>query len=423
MKFKIKASILLILMIQCQTNDQGINDLPIEYMMRSGLIKQEEQSENGVELRIGTGREILQNNQEFQINIGQKDILIVTSDKMNWGVPCNSINSVSINTCSTNDEVEYNGAYKSSTFKYQNGKVHLNFHPDIPLNTTVDERIDVKVISAIKDWSLDHWFVLGLSPKSQIGDYFNRIYKSPFRMLLYFKNADPYHFKLESYFKLMPILNPVVEELTMVSTHDMEPDSDYWSVKGSLALTKGDWVIDQTKVCISSVSDNLIFFEDPATKCLIIQKMICGENIGSKCRKEIANMSLAPNITITLDQTTYSIGPYQYIYFKYNVMMCYFGSISKFLAEDCPADSKLGVGKGFLSYYYPVFNFETNGKRTIDFLKKHTVLNQNSNYLIKVLLLVIMAGVILILAQMYIKEIAKRNMLYGDDKEDSIDFK
>ena len=406
----IKTSFLLVqfgIFLSFKQLETNLNNIPNEFNWQTSLLKREVNSENGVYIKIGSGNEMTKHLRSFQINIGYKSVVITNSKSISWGVVCDDSTSLTIDSCSIDDNEEKEETYGKALFKYQSGKIHLNMHKNVNLNVTNDQRVNVKIVSSFSEWTLSNWMVLGLSPKSEFGQYFNSIYQTSFSLMLYFKNFDPYHFNDQSFYNLRAIFNPIIDQKDINGVYTLDKNDEFWAIDGNLTTTTKIWEIKKTKVCFSSISNNLILIKNSENQCDFFRSLVCDGRTGNDCHKEKADLRKAPNITINLENAQYSIPPENYLYFKLNVLKCYFEEFRAEINSECPKDSEFGVGKQFFVNNIPIFHFEVDGTRKVTLVKKHTILDSESNSYVKFVFLILLGIVISMVSVNYLFELKR----------------
>ena len=351
----------------------------IIYTLLLTLIRSENQTQNDVELNtsefkidnrryqalegyIGTGRETSKTRALFQYNFGSQTTIIGDLEQVNWGIKCNNNDPKYTNSCKILDDTEETDFYFNSLYKYKKATLYYRFYDVNKLNTDTIKPLPVNLVTGGQTWPLKYLGVLGLAPYGSFADYVRRMWDNNIGLLFAFETVDDCVDNERLEFNTHVVLNPVFDLSNDFIKLEMPLNSKTWNYRSDVWVRGTDFKYENTNLCFSSISNELIIIADPIVLCDSIRQMVCGPKALDDCNKYTANLSHAPEITFIFDKKELNVDSKYYIYFnEKEELNCRFGDISTLRSQQvCAEDTEVAVGKIFFEKFMPALIFNND---------------------------------------------------------------
>lgn len=148
-------------------------------------------------------------------------------------------------------------------------------------------------------------------------------------------------------------------------------NKNYWTMdKVSVKFDKPNYPsLSSTEACFSETSDRFVSFKD-ATSLDQFYKDACGPNGWNDC-KDTFDPSKLPNLEITIDGTTQTVKPEDYLAWKFisqkTTIHSFITGVSDLdtIPFGCPPTTKLVLGRLFLRRFRTTFRAARNGAREV----------------------------------------------------------
>lgn len=251
-------------------------------------------------------------------------------------------------------------------YKYQNGSAYLRVSEKESLSKSNNQGVDIpklnlRMISETQgnSWPLGDWGVLGLSPKGSFFTYLSSLYEEnkTISIALKYKPKDKKAKHLE--FEMQAYLNPTHEqhykEKDVIGRFLVDSSSESWYLNGSVRLPDSELEYPTQKLCLDTYMDEYFGVIDAPVWCERVRKAVCNTARAKDCTEENAVLELAPKLELMIESHDLSIKPEDYIYFDEYGLQCRIGN--PWLTrerESCPKNTKVVLGKMFLSKYMPI---------------------------------------------------------------------
>lgn len=322
---------------------------------------------------IGEGKESSTTALYFEYNFGKQTTIVGDKDATGWGIQCIDTEDKYNNSCQVPTESEKEDFYYSSLFKYKPTNLLLRFTAGDKLDVDKKSALPVQLVTGGKNWPLKSLGVLGLAPQGDFAKYIRQMFSDNTTLLFGYEASNPTAENDDLKFKNHVVLNPEYKDTDVAIKFTLDSSSNNWNFVGDVALSDTEFKFNQTDVCFSSISNELIIVADNIVMCDAVKEKVCDGKFGPECKKDNANISNAPNLTITFQQNTLTFKGEDYIYFdKNNVVACRFGDLSSLRPEQvCAEDTEVAVGRLFFTHHIPALTFNTDNSSVLTLVNSY----------------------------------------------------
>ena len=339
------------------------NQLPQDTLIETTSLKMDDKPHNSYILGLGTSHESDWAIADFEVNLSYPKTLIGLVAEAGWGISCDNEKTIKINSCflMSNDTTE--SYYGNTKIKVKPAEIHLRLSGSIKLNILdlIVPKLPISLIVGGDSWPMENWGVIGLSPQGDFAAYYRSIYRAPFQILMQFKSSTFDQDQKHVQFKLNSVLNPIFKNEDIIAQNSLEASEKFWSLQGGLKMISDLWNIKSGKICLTSLTEDVLIVPDAKERCDAIKKMVCNIYAGEPCVKQVADFSKAPILEIEFAGKSAKISPEMYLYFQDNNLECRFEEFRQVKQNECDPESSFGVGKFFLQYFILILEYGKDG--------------------------------------------------------------
>lgn len=274
--------------------------------------------------------------------------------------------------------------YEARYYNYQFAEAYLRFSEKQVLQTASKEageaaKLEMRLVQSTQGdtWPLSHWGVLGLSPRGSFFSYLSTMFdETPeISVALKYRTKDKKASEDDLAFDLQAYLNPVPEkhfkDEDVIGKFPIDGESESWYVEGSLRLPDSEFSYPTQRLCLDTFTNEWIGIIEGEIWCQRVRTDVCNSSRAKDCRRENANLELAPKIELIIQGQNLSIAPSEYIYFDKDGLQCRFGDpCTARDQESCPHDTEVVLGKMFFEKYAPILGLnQVTGQRTVTLVR------------------------------------------------------
>lgn len=335
------------------------NQLPKDTLIETTSLKMDDRPHNGFILALGSSHESEWGIADFEVNLSYPKTFIGQISEVGWGINCDWKNTLKMNSCIVKSDDTKIVTYGSVNIKVKPADIHLRLSQSIKLNN-VDlamTKLSIGLVVGGDAWPMENWGVIGLSPQSDFADYYRGIYNNPFQILMQFKSSTFDQDQKHVEFKLNSVLNPSYKAGDIIAQNSLAKNATYWTLDGGLTMISDLWKIKPGKICLSSLTDDVLIMPDAKERCDAVKKLVCPNYVSEPCVKQVANFLKAPVIEIQFDDKSAKISPEMYLYFQNDNLECRFEELKSIQQNECDPESSFGIGKFFLQYFVVILEY------------------------------------------------------------------
>lgn len=359
MRFLKDILVLLALMLRIKSSNKLQNDVGLVV----SSLKIGQTTYQAVEGYIGVGSEATKLFVSFQYNFSRKKSIIGNFERVYWGISCKDTDAQYINSCRITNDEEKADFYEYNTFKYKDASLYYRFNNIDKLVSEGIEPLPVQLVTGGQRWSLESLGVLGLAPYGDFAGYVKRMWEDNTGLLFAYEAIEDSSSNQDISYKTHVVLNPVFDESGDNIILDMDEKAESWAHLGDVSMEGTELDYTNTKVCFTSLANELILIVDSEELCDTIRGKICKNLKIKDCTKTVADLSLAPDMKFTFKKKILIIEAEDYIYFDMKeIVNCRFGDITAMRSKGaCDSDTEVAVGKTFFQRIMPALFFNKDG--------------------------------------------------------------
>jgi hypothetical protein len=240
-------------------------------------------------------------------------------------------------------------------------------------------KFEIRLITETQDnsWPMSTWGVLGLSPKGTFFKYLSTLYdETPaISLALKYETKNKKASEDELTFTLSPFLNPIpakhYQEEDILGKFTQDKSSESWYLKGSVSLPGTEFNYPTQKICLDTYTEEWFGIIEGEIWCQRVRQAVCNSPKSKDCKKEKADLSLAPKIELTIEAIDLSIPAEDYVYFNKDGLQCRIGDPCTARDEEaCPKETQIVLGKMFMEKYVPILEVDReSGVNSITLVK------------------------------------------------------
>lgn len=323
---------------------------------------------NSVGLYFTKGSSVLL---DFDINLNSDRTAIADALYTTGGINCNAANDCEV----VSQDLKFASNY-AVQYSYKDVKAYIRPSQDSLTSMENVEALKIRLVEQNHGWKTPDWASAGFGPQGDLANYLRGLYEENFKILFYFKRVKGDESTLK--YKNYAFVAPTIEKKSYMDKLYYEPNNTHWKTQVSVDLGT-DSVIKDANTCLTNFGNYVLYFTNPTSVCKIVQNLVCDGKVGAECTQDVADLSKAPILNITIQEKLYPINPDQYIWNNGGVVSCRFGSVDQLIGSvNCAPATTLGISKGFFEVYVPIFEFRSDGGSAIILLKDY-VMPQGTN--------------------------------------------
>ena len=308
--------------------------------------------------------------------------------------------------------------YYSRSYFFRHAKAYLRLDENQSVSRK-NSKLELRLIEETQDnnWPLLEWGVLGLSPAGRFLTYLLDLSGDSVTLALKHSVVDSkadtasLAFKLDAYLNPIPSKHYKVEDI--LGPFQMEPNSKWWVLEGSVALGDSELGYKHKKFCVDSFTNAYFGVVEALVWCQRIRNQVCPSS--EKCSKTNANFDNAPKIQLIIHGHDLSLSHEDYIYFDQEGMQCRIGDTPASLEhQTCPPGTQVVLGKLFFEKFTPIFTL-TPDHAFISLAKRFKV--PPSGYSIWIVFGSLMVAVVTV-GVVYV--VVKKNTLSNQDQYEAV---
>ena len=304
---------------------------------------------------------------DFAINFNSDVTILADKEHFDWGVDCSLSNDCQV----TNEDTEEDYAYNVQYY-YKNAQAYIRPSSDTYATDQKLKALDIRLMEKTNEWMTKGWGLIGFGPQGDFANYIRALYEENFKILFYFYRSNDHHSHYD--YVNYSVIAPTIEKKNYIDKIKLSSSDKYWNVYTHINLGEKS-IAHNAQTCLTNFGNDILYLLNADQFCEDIQRLICDGKYGSECTKDIADLSKAPKLTITIQEKKYEITHKHYIKnTKNNKVECRFGQIFNLRGSmNCAPGAEFGLSKGFFEIFVPIIEFKTDGSSQIIFLKKYVI--------------------------------------------------